>query len=344
MTTAVEPTSTPLVPGTTGTAPRVGVLFGQQVDDLEPLVDLARLCADRGARLWLGQSMILESHLALAAVAGRGISVATGLGVAVAPLTTPSFAWAQASSVARLTNRSVTACYGFGSLAAAEALRGAPMPAPARWMRRFVADVAAQRDTARDQGTAPQADVELGCGVLRPTMARHAGAVSDAVVTWLTPTSHLAEAVVPALGAGAASAGRPAPRVVSIVPCALRRPGREPVRLAATAVGQHIRLPHYAAMLRGAGVDLRGEPAHDLRATLRTGLFTYGTADDVAAVVLDHVAAGSDEVVLHAGSVGLAHGCDAALDDVREVIDALGVHARPVGRPAPVRPAPATER
>lgn len=335
--TVVHDRSTPVAVAARARPARVGVLFGQQVDDLEPLVAYGRLCATRGLRLWLGQSMAVESHLALAALAGRGVHVATGLGVAVAPLTTPSLAWAQASSVARLMGRPVTACYGFGSLAAAEALRGEPMPAPAQWMRRFVGEVAALRDAAPPPGAA----VQLGCGVLRPVMARHAAAVSDAVVTWLTPVGHLGGALRPALDAGAAAAGRRAPWVVAIVPCAVRRPGRSPARLAATAVGRHIRLPHYASMLRASGVDLVGDPGHDLRAALRAGLFAYGSPEQIAVAVLDHLAAGVDEVVLHVGSVGLVHSHAAALEDLHEVLDML---CAPAGRPASHTPEPRNER
>ncbi|MGL4743515.1 MAG: LLM class flavin-dependent oxidoreductase [Dermatophilaceae bacterium] len=299
---------------------RVSVLFGQQVDDLDPLVRHGRLCAARGVRLWLGQSMTVESHLALATLAGAGIRVDVGLGVAVAPLTTPALAWAQAASLARLTGRSVAAGYGIGSRAVAEAVLGAPLEAPARWMRRFVTELDAMR--LADEG-AVAARIELGCGVLRPAMAREAARVADFVVTWLTPHAYLVGTVLPALADGAAVAGRPAPRLVSIVPCAVRRPGRDPVRLAAVAVGQHLRAPHYAAMLRRAGVDLNGDLGPDLRATLSTGVFVYGSAEEVAASVHAQLAAGADEVVLNVGAIGLAHGPEAAVADLDAVLDAV---------------------
>ncbi|MGL5867322.1 MAG: LLM class flavin-dependent oxidoreductase [Dermatophilaceae bacterium] len=299
---------------------RVSVLFGQQVDDCDPLVRHGRVCAARDVRLWLGQSMTVETHLALATLAGRGIHLDVGLGVAVAPLTTPALAWAQAASLARLSGRSVAAGYGIGSRAVAEAARGAPLEAPARWMRRFVAELDAMR--LADQG-AVAARVELGCGVLRPAMAREAAQVADFVVTWLTPHAYVVGTVLPALADGAATAGRPAPRLVSIVPCAVRRPGRNPVRLAAVAVGQHLRAPHYAAMLRRAGVDLRGDRGHDLRATLSTGVFVYGSAEEVASSVRTQVDTGADEVVLNVGAVGLVHGAEAAVADLGAVLDAV---------------------
>ncbi|MDN5851470.1 MAG: 5,10-methylene tetrahydromethanopterin reductase, partial [Actinomycetia bacterium] len=122
----------------------------------------------------------------------------------------------------------------------------------------------------------------------------------------------------------AAAAGRARPRVVSIVQCALAAPDRNPVRLASMGCGQHIRLPHYASMLRKAGIDITGSPASDLRAALRSGLFAYGSAHEIAAIVNSYFRAGVDEVVLNVGSVGLEHGNTAALDDVEEILDAVG--------------------
>ncbi|MGL4176033.1 MAG: LLM class flavin-dependent oxidoreductase [Dermatophilaceae bacterium] len=308
------------------------MLFGQQVDDLEPLVRHGRLCATRGVRLWLGQSMTVESHLGLAALAGQGIQVDVGLGVVVAPLTTPALAWAQASSLARLTGRSVAAGYGIGSQAVADAALGAPLAAPARWMRQFVTELDAMRQAT---GGVVATRVELGCGVLRPVMAREAARVADFVVTWLTPRTYVTTTVTPALADGAAVTGRPPPRLVSIVPCAVRRPARDPVRLAAVAVGQHLRAPHYAAMLRQAGIDIRGDPGHDLRVTLRAGVFAYGSPDEVAASVLAHLAEGADEVVLNVGAVALVHGAPAAITDLGDVLDAVAAHPQ-VHSPASV--------
>ncbi|MER6841096.1 LLM class flavin-dependent oxidoreductase [Streptomyces platensis] len=58
----------------------------------------------------------------------------------------------------------------------------------------------------------PTPKVDIGLGVLRPGMARLAGHIADVAITWLTPAAYLRDTVIPALRAGAESAGRPVPR------------------------------------------------------------------------------------------------------------------------------------
>ena len=310
----------------------VSVLFGQQIDRLDPLLEHARFCADRDLRLWTGQSLMLEPHAALAAVAGHGVRVEVGMSVGVAPLRTPFDAYTQARTVAALMDRPVAAGYGMGTMAMAQALLGRPLAAPARYTADYVADLRALRDpeaVPADRRPAlrpyPMAapPVEVGCGVLRPRMARLAGEVADFVVTWLTPRTYLTGTLLPALADGAAAVGTKPPRVVAIVQGAVARPDRNPVRLAQLGCGMHIAQPHYAAMLRAAGVGLTGDRAGDLRAALRSGLFHYGTAEEIAATVTGYRQEGVDEVVLNMASVGLEHGTAAALDDVERVLAAL---------------------
>lgn len=316
----------------------VSVLFGQQIDSLQTLLEHARLCERRNLRLWTGQSLMLEPHTALAAVAGRGVSVDVGLSVGVAPLRTPFDALTQARSVAALMGRPVAAGYGMGTLSMAQALLGKPLSAPAR----FTADYLQQMRDLRDPDQAPAdrrpalrlypldaPEVEIGCGVLRPRMARLAGEVADFVVTWLTPPDYLATTLMSQLSDGAAAAGRKRPRVVSIVQCAVARPDRNPVRLAHLGCGMHVAQPHYAGMLRQAGVDITGDRAGDLRAALRSGLFVYGSPEQIADSVIGYLRRGVDEVVLNTASVGLEHGNSAALEDIDMILDALALKNTP---------------
>lgn len=313
---------------------QVSVLFGQQIDTLDPLLEYARLCARHDLRLWTGQSLMIESHAALAAVAGHGIHVRTGLSVGVAALRTPFDAVVQARSLAALMGRDVAAGYGMGTVSMAGALLGRPLDAPATftvdYLRSMQAlahpgSVPADQDPGLRLYPLPAPEVQIGCGVLRPRMARLAGGVADFVVTWLVPQTHLVDTLLPALDAGAADAARKRPRVVSILQAAIARPDRNPVRLAQVGCGMHLTQPHYRSMLTQAGVPLTGERAGDLRAALRTGLFHWGTADDIAAVITDHLRQGVDEVVLNTGSVGLEHGTTAALADAEEILAALEV-------------------
>jgi 5,10-methylenetetrahydromethanopterin reductase len=301
----------------------VSVMHGQQVDRLDDLAGLATLAEEHDVRLWLGQSFALDSQDALSALAGRGHRVSAGLAVAVAPLRSPFDAALRARSVATLLQRPLTVAYGIGSLTAAAALLGRPLERPGTFVRDYVAEVRRLLDdgpTGRSLFPLEAPPVEVGCGVLRRRMARLAGEVADVAVTWLAPLPHLSGALLPALAEGAEAVGRPRPRVISVVQCAVARPGRVPPRLAQIACGSHLRLPHYRAMLAEAGLALPGRPAGDLRAAVEAGLFAYGSPADLAATVRAHLDAGVDEVVLNAGAVGIEHGTAAAGEDLREVL------------------------
>lgn len=308
---------------------RVSVMFGQQIRDVEPLVEFARVCQTRDARLWLGQSFMIESHAALSAVAGRGVSVETGIGVALAPLRTAADAFTQASSVASLMGRPISVGYGMGSADFASRLLGREFTkAPAAYMGSYVQQVQTLKQASENapdaEGWLPEAkSVEVGCGVLRPRMAREAGRVADFAVTWLTPPDYLASTLATGLETGAAKADRKPPRLVSVVQCALAGADRQPARLAMISCGQHIRTPHYADMLRQAGVEITGDLRSDLRSVVGSGVFAYGSASEIAEVVNSYWQIGVDEVVVNVGSVALEHGPTAALHDVEQILDAV---------------------
>lgn len=318
---------------------RISVLYGQQVDRIEPLVTVARWCSGRAARLWLGQSVLIETHAALAAVAGHGVGVETGTCVALAPLRTPADALHQARSVAKLMGRPVQAGYGIGSQRAAEALLGRRLSKPGSYLKDYLEQIRDLQSAEPYRSDPHQVQVDLGCGVLRPRMARHAGMTADFAVTWLTPLQYLVDQLQPALAAGARTVGRRTPRTVCVVPVAVARDGRNPLRLAVSSCGNHLRQPHYADMLRKAGVHLTGARHSDLKAALNAGLFTYGSPDEIATVIQQYARAGIDEVVLNAGSVVLEHGLRAGLQDLEDIFAALAT--RLAAMPGTARPAAA---
>ncbi len=169
----------------------------------------------------------------------------------------------------------------------------------------------------------PHAPVEVGAGVLRPGMARTAGATADVAITWMTPPAYLRDTLVPRLADGAAEAGRARrPRVATAVHVAVRRPGRDPRRLAEAAAGAHLRAPHYADMLRRAGVDVDGpDPFGEL---LRSGAVVTGTVEEIAAALAAYRDAGVDELVLNPTATLLTEGVHAAVADLEEIAAALG--------------------
>ncbi|MCF3131987.1 LLM class flavin-dependent oxidoreductase [Streptomyces olivochromogenes] len=326
------------------------VIFPVMPADPADAVPFAELVA-RGdlSRLWQGQSLTIETHQMFAYLAGMGFRLPFGTAVTLMPLRHPMEAAAQGRSLARLTGRRVTLGIGPGSPDFVASLRGDPYESPRaacadylRQVRGFLGERPA--DGARREGAEERAGgerrgnvsesgraasgmpgldhpgVDLGLGVLRPALARLAGEVADAAISWMTPPGYLARDLVPALHHGARAAGRPVPRLVTVVHVAVARPGRDPRQLAFAAARAHLGAPHYTDMLKRAGLRVHpSQPYLNARALVDSGTFVYGTPPEVAAALAAYDRAGVDEVVLNPAGVGLTHGWRAALEDLTEL-------------------------
>jgi alkanesulfonate monooxygenase SsuD/methylene tetrahydromethanopterin reductase-like flavin-dependent oxidoreductase (luciferase family) len=152
-------------------------------------------------------------------------------------------------------------------------------------------------------------------------MARTAGAAADVAITWMAPSAYVGEELMPQLRTGARD--RVPPRVVCVVHVAVDRPGRDISRVVRVATSAHVEAPHYADMLRKAGLRLDGRPAGLVRELLDHGVFVAGSAEEVAAGLRRFYAAGADEVVLNVFGVQAVEGPEAALKDLEEIFAAL---------------------
>ncbi|MEU9336324.1 LLM class flavin-dependent oxidoreductase [Streptomyces sp. NPDC048290] len=319
----------------------ISVLFPWMVRGLGELTTVADLVRDGTAhRLWLGQSLTVESHHALAYLAGAGYRIPVGLSVALMALRHPFDAAAQARSLAILTGHPPVIGYGAAEPEFAAALHGARYARPASAVAEYISVLRRllDGDALQHRGplfTADQVNLppvmeellpdpvaEVGAGVLRPGMARAAGRTADVAISWLTPPDYVRDVLIPALSAGAEAAGRTdRPRVVTVVHAAVARQGRSPLILAQLGAGNHLRVPHYADMLRRAGLDVDvSDPVCAARELVEEGVFLYGKPGDVAAGIRRHFAAGIDEVVVNPLAVAQVHGLDAALADLREIL------------------------
>lgn len=314
----------------------VSVLYPMQPSHPDAVARYARTAIRAGAaRMWMGQSLAAESHQVLAYLAGMGIRPPVGLSVTLTALRHPFEAAVQARSLALVTRQPVVVGYGAASPPFVAGLRGAPYRRPAAAVAGYVSAVrglldgpalrhACEACTVHAALPAvPHPAVELGVGVLRPAMARAAGAVADVAITWLTPPAYLRDVLLPALAAGAAN-HRPMPRVTTVVQVALARPGRDPGRLALAGSGAHLKEAHYTDMLRRAGIRTDpADPRSGARALVDAGVFAYGTAAEVAERLLAYRAAGVDEVVLSTAGLALIDGDAAALADLIDIIAAV---------------------
>ncbi|MGW2100987.1 LLM class flavin-dependent oxidoreductase [Streptomyces olivaceoviridis] len=315
----------------------LSVFYPAPPRDLDGMSAFASFVRRLGAgRLWLGQSFHLESQMALAALAARQPGLPLGTAVSLAPLRHPYQAAVEARTVSVLSRAPYVAGYGPGSLDLQERLLpepyGSPLTAMADYatvMRRLLdGDAVEHRGAAHTTRYVlpelPGPGVEVGLGVLRPGMARTAGACADVAITWLAPLPYLADRIMPALRAGARAAHRPVPRVASVVHLAVRRPGRDLDRVAFAAVGAHLRSAHYTDMLRRAGLDVDpGRPREAAGRLVGDGVHLTGEPEDIAARLRAYRAEGVDEVILNVTGVFLTEGARAALEDLHAVTTAF---------------------
>ncbi|WHT16257.1 LLM class flavin-dependent oxidoreductase [Crossiella sp. CA-258035] len=315
---------------------RVSLMVPVMPHEPEHLPAYAELVGDSGAhRLWQGQSLALETFQGFAYLAGRGLRVPVGTSVTLTALRHPYEAALQARSLARLTGHDLVLGLGTGTPELVASLRGRPYRSPLTAARdqltilRGLLDgepVAHEGRYDTMLGALPEfahPAVSLGLGVLRPGMARVAGELAEVAITWLTPPSYLREVLLPELRAAAGAAGRPAPRVVTVVQVAVARPGRDPHLVALNGSREHLAAPHYTDMLRRAGVRVHpAQVALSARALVRSGVFLTGTVAEIAEGLAEYRAAGVDEVVLNTAGVHLTEGRAAALDDLGELLAA----------------------
>lgn len=300
----------------------------------EQIAPVAALVERTGGRLWLGQSLGLEPHQVFAYAAGLGHRVPVGTSVTLMPLRHPFEAALQARSLALLTGRTVVAGYGPGPADFQQAMLGSAYRSPLTATREYLTTVRRLLDgeAVSLSGRYFQLDgallpvehprVEVGAGVLRPAMARLAGEVADAAITWLCPPDYLRDVLIPELRAAAAAAGRPTPRVVSVVHVAQRKPGRNLAQVAFSVCQRHLRAPHYVSMLRQAGVDVDpADPIAGARKLVDSGVFVTGSLAEVGRRLDEYRVAGVDEVVVNLSGVGATQGENAA---VRELQFLLG--------------------
>ncbi|WP_214102567.1 LLM class flavin-dependent oxidoreductase [Acrocarpospora catenulata] len=302
-----------------------GLLFPAQQMHPDAVAPFGELVMNRlAARLWLGQSVMAETHQTFAYLAGRGIKVPCGLGVTLMPLRHPMEAATQARSLAVLTGSPVVAGYGAATPELVRALRGAPYERPATAAAGYAQAVRGILD-GETAALPPMKHppVEVGLGVIRPGMARAAGAVADVIITWMTPPAYLGDTLLPAMAEGAAGRAVP-PRVAAVVHVALADSGRDPRKLAHSAAGRHLGAPHYTDMLRRAGVPADpADPRAGAAALVEAGVYVYGTPEEVVERLRGYREAGVNEIILNTAGVARTEGFTAALADAERILGAM---------------------
>ncbi len=108
--------------------------------------------------------------------------------------------------------------------------------------------------------------IPVPISALRPNAFRLAGEIADGAISWVTPIAYLVETALPAMRAGAETAGRERPPLIAHVPVAIstdRAAARDAFRAQFPV---YPKLPFYAAMFAVAGypVTANAEMSDDL--------------------------------------------------------------------------------
>jgi F420-dependent oxidoreductase-like protein len=97
------------------------------------------------------------------------------------------------------------------------------------------------------------APVPVMISALQARSFRLAGTLADGAITWVCPARYLRDVALPAVAAGAAEAGRPAPPVVANVFVALSEDRAAVASAARERLRAYPRFPFYAEMFAAAG-------------------------------------------------------------------------------------------
>ncbi|MFC4465302.1 LLM class flavin-dependent oxidoreductase [Streptomyces xiangluensis] len=332
-----RPISTEGLATAVATSNNTSIMYPVMPTDIGQVLPFGRLLQRRGSgRLWIGQSLRLDTHQIFAALAGMGVRVPMGSGVTLAPLRHPYDAAVQARSVAALSGTPYVAGIGPATPDFQQSLLGSAYGKPLTAMREYVTVMRGliQGDVVRYEGEYHSLEaqlfsleaqrVEIGLGVLRPRMARMAGAVADVAVTWMTPAGYIGDTLLPALADGAAETGRKTPRVATVVHVAVARPDRDIRLTARSGAGAHLRAEHYTDMLRRGGVQAYPDnPDAGADALVEAGVFVTGTPDEIAAELDRYRHHGVDEIVLNPAGVLNTEGLGATMTDLQDIFAAV---------------------
>jgi 5,10-methylenetetrahydromethanopterin reductase len=247
---------------------RIGMSLADQTgpDALTALRDQLQQAADDGfASAWLSNIFGLDALTALA-VAGRqvpGIEV----GTAVVPTYPrhPAALAQQALTTALATGGRLALGIGVSHRMVIEDMYGQSFERPARHMSEYLSillpllageavDFDGETMRAKIGLSVPRAGrLPVLLAAMAPVMLRLAGGRADGTVLWMTGPATVRDYIVPALTGAAQAAGRPAPRVVCILPvCVTSDPDLARTR-AARVFAIYGQLPSYRAMLDREG-------------------------------------------------------------------------------------------
>jgi F420-dependent oxidoreductase-like protein len=271
---------------------------------VDATVALAREARDAGLHsAWFGQSFAYDSP-SLAAIVGREVP-GLHVGTAAIPIfgRHPLIVSSQAQTAQAATGGRYHLGLALGTPHLTETGFGLPYRRPIALLREFLTALRPLLETGEAHfhgelltATTPypaavpgaQPPVPVLVAAMGPQALRVSGELADGILPFLAGPRALAEHIVPAVTAAAEAAGRPAPRIVALVPGAVTSDAERVRRDAAEALALYERIPSYQRSLELSGVDRAAD------------LAVLGDEETVAAEVRRYREAGATEVVFTA--------------------------------------------
>ena len=256
---------------------KIGIMTGAIPDPgatIDGFIDLARDVEHRGfASLWLANTRGHDAVTAMA-IAGRETSKIE-VGTAVTPIQPrhPSALAQQALSAAALARGRFTLGVGLSHKVVIEDALGLSYSQPAKTMHEYLQILT---PLLRGEGAAFKGDlykskieltvnaatpVPLIVAALGPMMLDLAGRYSDGTALWMTGPRTIGQHVVPGIGASAAAAGRPSPRIIAGFPVVLSSKPDETREKISEILKVYGQLPSYRAMMDREGAATPGDIA-----------------------------------------------------------------------------------
>jgi 5,10-methylenetetrahydromethanopterin reductase len=281
---------------------RVGVSLREPSgpDPMSGLREQVRQAADDGfASAWLSNIFGLDALITLAVVGNQVGGIELGTAVVPTYPRHPAVLAQQALTAAAACGGRLVLGIGLSHKIVIEDMYGYDFGRPVRHMREYLAVLLPllERRPASFTGATVRANIRLttpGEGrvpvllaALGAQMLRLAGQQADGTILWMTGPATVRDHVVPEITGAAATAGRPAPRVVCLLPVCVTSDPEGARERAARVFAIYGDLPSYRAMLDREGATGPGDVAivgeEDAVGAQIRGLADAGVTDFVAA-------------------------------------------------------------
>ena len=258
-------------------------------------------------QIWMTQTPNSQDTLTVyAAAMGRTERIRLGTSIVPTYPRHPLALAQQAATVAALGPGRLRLGVGPSHRPAIESVYNIRMEAPLEHLREYVAILrsALWEGSVDHQGRFLAAKVTLPAAPRVPVLVsalgdgafRLAGEISDGAISWNCPVPYLLDVALPALRAGAQTAGRQAPPLVAQVWVALST-DVAPVRAAARKrLATYARLPFYANMFAAAGFPVQEDGT--VSDALIDNLVLMGDDEAVDRRLNDLLADGLDELLV----------------------------------------------